>query len=147
MFEPSQLRRYFWSVFGVIGVVMLWAGIWEGLGGLPYLELPLVSLLVGIVMLSFSGFFNQQFSPLQEVEKSINKVLLVIHRHPRKHEFHVQYQDHLKKKSILLRLDKLSGIERGSFIVLSSKHEGETFIPIHRIKEVLHKGKSYWRPS
>ena len=142
----AEARRYFWSVFGVIGVVMVWAGIWEGLGGLPYLESPLLSLLLGSVMLLLAGFFNQTLNPLQAAERSVNRVLHLIKAHPKKHEFHLRYHDHLRKKAIQIRMDTFRGIEKGAFLVLHDPKKGEIFIPAHRVREILHKGKTYWKP-
>ena len=44
----EKIKQYFWFMFGIIGVVLFWAGVWEGIGGLPYLENPLISLIAGL---------------------------------------------------------------------------------------------------
>ena len=49
----SLVKKYFWSLFGVVGIVSFWAGIWEGIAGLPYIVNPLISLIVGITLLLF----------------------------------------------------------------------------------------------
>ena len=145
MINFSSLRHYFWSIFSVIGIVLLWAGIWEGIGGLPYIVNPIVSLVVGLILLSFSGIFKKEFDPLTEAEKSINSLIYNIRRHPHKHEFHISYHDHAKNKRILIHAKHLKGIEKGDFLVVADKKYGETFIPYHRIKEIFHKGKSLWK--
>ena len=69
-------KHYFWSLFSVIAVVFFWAGVWDGIGYLPYLENPLISLIVGIVILASSGLIFKEFNPMEETEKTviINKI-------------------------------------------------------------------------
>lgn len=145
MVHLYNIRGYFWGLFGVLGIVLFWAGIWDGIGGLPYISTPWISLAVGLALLSFSGLILKEFNPLSGMEKSANTVLHKVHRHPRKHEFHIKYFDKIKKEYILIKGDKLRGIEKETFLVLKEENGREIFIPMHRITEVLHQGKSYWK--
>ena len=63
-FQLYKLSRYFWAVLGVIGIVMFWAGTWDGLGSLPYLQNPLISFFVGLLILLVSGLIFKEFDPL-----------------------------------------------------------------------------------
>ncbi|MEK6845854.1 MAG: RNA repair domain-containing protein [Nanoarchaeota archaeon] len=145
MFIPTEkLKQYFWSIFGAIGIIAFWAGVWEGIGGLPYLENAGVSLVVGLVLLTFSGLFYKQFDPLGEVEKSVHKTLHFVHRHPQKEEFHIKYHDRMRKKEIILNLGELRNIEKG-FLVLVEKGKKESFIPIHRVTHISHREKTLWK--
>lgn len=137
-FQLYKLSRYFWAILGALGVVLFWAGIWDGVGTLPYLEHPLVSLIVGLTILGLSGLIFKEFDPLGK--KDSGKILAAhkVHRHPQKHLFHVRYFDKIKKSHILISATKLKKIEKEAFLVF--KHEGkEFFLPIHRVKEILHK--------
>lgn len=140
----EKLKNYFWSLFGAVGIIAFWAGVWEGIGGLPYLEMAWVSFLVGLVMLSLSGMIYKQFDVVEGVEKAVNNVLHKVHIHPRKEEFHVGYRDKIMKKDILLKADKLKRIEKG-FLVFVERGEKELFVPVHRINKVLHRGKIHWK--
>lgn len=133
-----------WSLFGAVGIIAFWAGVWEGLGGLPYIEKPWVSLIIGLVMLSVSGLIYKQFDAIEEMEKAVQEVMHKVHKHPQKHEFHIKYQDKMQHKEILMKADKLKSIEKG-FLVFLEKGGKEIFVPIHRITHVLHKGKTYWK--
>lgn len=140
-FQLYKLSRYFWAILGVIGVVLFWAGTWDGLGTLPYLENPIISLIVGLLILLTSGLIFKEFDPLGK--KDSGKILAAhkIHHHPDKHLFDVKYYDKVKKKHILISAAKLKRIEKESFLVF--KHEGqEFFLPIHRVKEILHNKKN-----
>ncbi|HLC91406.1 MAG TPA: hypothetical protein VJI15_06595 [Candidatus Nanoarchaeia archaeon] len=131
--------KYFWSLFGVVGVVLFWAGIWDGLGSLPYISNYWVSLIVGIAMLGSSGLFVKQFG----AEDTGNKQLLLLHhvsKHPFKHQFNINYYDKIQRKHLQVNASNLAKIEHDSFLVMRDKH-GETFIPIHRVKSVFHKNK------
>lgn len=136
------VKRYFWSIFGVVGVVAFWAGIWDGIGSLPYLSNPLISLAIGLLMLTFSGLIFKEFNPLKEAEESVMVILHKVHKHPLKHQFHIRYFDKIKKKPLLFQATKLKKLEK-AFLVL--EHEGkELFVPAHRVTEILHKKKRYW---
>ncbi len=144
MFIPQEkIKRYFWSIFGAIGIIAFWAGVWEGIGGLPYLEKSWVSLLVGLIFLTASGLIYRQFDPLGEVEKSVHKTLHLVHHHPQKEEFKVKYHDRMQKKEMFLNVRKLKNIEKG-FLVMIEIDGKEKFIPIHRVTHISHKGKTLW---
>ena len=55
MISGEDIKKYFWYLFGIMGVVFFWSGTWDGLGNLGPLVNPLVSLVVGVVLLSLSG--------------------------------------------------------------------------------------------
>ena len=133
------VTKYFWSLFGVVGVVLFWAGIWDGLGSLPYISNYLVSLAVGLVMLGSSGLFVKQFG---SEEGTTQQLLLLYHisKHPFKHQFRIRYYDKILRKHVHLNASKLAKIEHDSFLVMRDK-QGETFIPLKRVKNIFHKNK------
>ena len=97
------------------------------------------SLLTGIAMLLIGGLVRKA-DTVKKQELIARGILHGVHRHPQKHEFHIKYHDKIKKKDIVYRADKLDRIEKG-FLVFVEKGKEEGFIPIHRVTEVLHKGK------
>src|SRR3989344_1810387 len=107
----EDIKRYFWFLFGVLGIVFFWAGVWDGVGYLPYLINPLVSLIVGISILSISGLFLKEFDPLKEVDEAKTKVIHDVHTHPEKHLFHFKYADHEKKSHQLIPAKSFKRIE------------------------------------
>ena len=68
MITRETIKHYFWAIFGVIGIVLFWAGLWDGVGYLWYLSHPLVSLAAGIIILASSGLLLKEFDPLKEEE-------------------------------------------------------------------------------
>ncbi len=140
----EEWKRYFWYFFGTLGVVFFWAGVWDGfIGPGPYLSRPWVSALVGAAMLAFSGLLRKEAAdPLRAAEKQLHATLHKVRNHPQKHEFHIQYEDHLRRKKVLLKADRLQRIEKG-FLVLYGKGKEEMFVPIHRVINVFHKGKEF----
>ncbi|MBU1112137.1 MAG: DUF504 domain-containing protein, partial [Nanoarchaeota archaeon] len=138
-----KLKRYFWSLFGVIGVVALWAGVWDGVGYLPYLSNPLISLIVGLAILIFSGLIFKEFDPFADSDNAAALVLNKLKGHRRKNEFEMKYHDRMKNKHISINASKMKGLEK-SFVVFQSPHK-EIFIPLHRVKEITHKGKTHWK--
>src|SRR3989344_3979084 len=143
MITGNELKQYFWRLFGILGVVLFWAGLWDGVGSLPYLSNPLFSLVVCIVLFTLSGVIFKETSPLWSPLTGVNKVLKEVHNHPAKHEFQVKYEDQLKKKDFLVGAQWLKKIEK-DFLAFHDQQRKEVFIPINRIKEVLSQGKSHW---
>lgn len=144
MLTAEDLKKYFWYVFGLIGVVFFWAGVWDGLGRIhPLVSNPFVSLVIGITMLGLSGVIFKDANPLWEIEKPVKSEARKVHQHPLKHEFHFKYQDRVKNKELLLHAAKLKRIEK-DFLVFFDKGK-EVFIPLHRVTEILHKGKTHWK--
>ncbi|MBU0470360.1 MAG: DUF504 domain-containing protein [Nanoarchaeota archaeon] len=144
MFNFEKIKKYFWYLFGVMGVVFFWAGVWDGIGTLSYLQNPLISLIVGLVMLSLSGLIFKGTSPFWEKGDPVGAVLHKVHTHPKKHEFHIKYYDKIKKKLILLEAKKIKNIEKDTLVFLE-KGKKEVFIPFHRVEEILHKNKTHWK--
>lgn len=140
----ENLRHYFWALIGVIGIVLFWAGLWDGVGNLWFLQNPLVSLIAGLLILASSGLILKEFDPLKAEEQKASAALHTVHKHPQKHEFHIMFHDRLKKRDLLYEAEHLKQIEKG-FLIFVMKEGKEIFVPIHRVKEILRKGKSYWK--
>lgn len=143
MINFYKVKRYFWSLFGITGVVIFWVGIWDGIGTLPYLGDPLVSFVAGLIILIVSGLIFKELDPSSEAEKSVNVALGRLSGHPKKREFQVKYYDQVRNKHLVFKGDKLKSLEK-SFMILKSKKK-EIFIPVHRVKEITHRGKPHWK--
>lgn len=148
----EQDKHFLWSLFAAAGAILAWRGVWEGLyvffedvAGLPYLADPWVFLFVGLAMLTFSGMIFKEFDPLGGVEKSVNRMMHYVHNHPKREEYLVKYHDKEQKKNFSFRADKIRHIEKNTLVVEHPQGAKELFIPLHRVTEILHKGKTYWR--
>jgi len=105
---------------------------------------PLVSLGLGLFLFAISGFIFRGDNPFMEKENKVNSVLHHVHTHPRKGEFNVKYLDKISNKHITLEAKNLKRIENG-FLVFLDKGQKEIFVPVHRVREIIHQGKSFWR--
>ncbi len=137
----DDIKRYFWFLFGVIGVVFFWAGVWDGVGYLPYLESPWLSIIIGAVMLASSRKLFKEADPIKAAERKAHQVLHTVHTHPQRHLFHIKYHDKLQKQDVIINAAKIHKIEKEFLVLLENGRE--FFIPIHRVREILHKGKTY----
>ncbi len=144
MITGDTIKHYFWAILGVIGIVLFWAGLWDGIGYLWYLSNPLVSLVAGLIILASSGLLLKEFDPLKDEEKKTKEMLHKVHHHPQKQEFHIKIHDKLKKKDILLDAKHIKAIEK-NFLIFVKEEGKEIFVPLHRVIEVLQKGKSFWK--
>ena len=57
-------------------------------------------------------------------------------------DYSIGYWDNVDKKIVFIRFDEIKKIE-GNFLLL--KREEETYIPMHRIREVKKKDKIVWK--
>lgn len=122
------------------GVVFFWAGVWDGIGYLPYLESPWLSIVIGGAMLTLSQFIFKDPDPSQKMLRKTHAELHKVSKHPQKHQFHIKYYDKSKKKHFIIKGHQIQDIEKG-FILMYHKGK-EFFIPLHRIKEIFHQGKT-----
>ncbi len=142
----EQLRHYFWSIFGITGIVFFWAGLWDGVGYLPVIKNPLVSVIIGITIISISGSLYTWYDHLTSNRSSLNENLKKIYNHPEKYNFHIKYYDRTNNKHIKVKASLIKKIEKDILVLTHPTQNKEMFIPIHRIKEILYKGKT-WNQS
>ncbi len=144
MITKAQLKQYGMYFIGIAGVVFFWVGIWDGIGSLPYLANPLISIAIGVVMLSASLHIFRKKDPSELAERQLYAALQKVHTHERKHEFHIFYHDKLRRKQLHVPASRVAQVEK-EFLVLLEKGK-EIFIPFHRITEIKHKGKTFHKP-
>ena len=146
MILREQDKHFLWSLFVAIGVIFVWKGLWEGLYEIPYLGDSWVALSLGLSMLTFSGLIFKEFDPLGNLDKSIKKMLRIVVSHPHRQQFKLKYHDEHLKKDILINASEIASIEKQSIILKRGKGvKQEFFIPGHRVTEIVHQGKTFWR--
>ncbi|MFH1668569.1 MAG: RNA repair domain-containing protein [Candidatus Woesearchaeota archaeon] len=136
-------KHFLWSLFGAVGVILFWKGIWEGVGSLPLVENGWVSLFVGLAILTFSGMIFREFDPLGGLEKGALKILHSVHNHPQKHEFTIHYYDKVKKKNVEVKANYLKHIEKNNLSIHTK--DKEIFIPIHRVSAISRNDVVVWK--
>ena len=155
----EQDKHFLSSLYIAIAVIFTWKGIWDGLYEIPFLGdlscpsilgnlescTPLVFLFLGFAMLTISGVIFKEFDPLGGIQKAVNKTLHSVQTHQDKKNFQFKYYDKAQKKYVTIPAELVKKIEKGALVVVSPQQKQEIFIPIHRVTEVLYKGKSYWR--
>lgn len=154
----EQDKHFLSSLYIAIAIIFTWKGIWGGLYEIPFLGklncpsfigletcTPLVFLFLGFAMLTISGAIFKEFDPLGGIQKAVNKTLHSVNSHHDKKNFQFKYYDKEQKKYATIPATWVKKIEKGALVVVSPQQKQEVFIPIHRITEVLYKGKSYWR--
>lgn len=145
MILREQDKHFLASIYAAVAIIFAWKGLWEGLYEIPYIGDPFVFLFIGFAMLTFSGLIFQEFDPLGNIQKTSSRMLSKVQRHPRKKEFTIKYYDKKRKKHLRIPAEKIKKIEKGALIVKHPGKREEVFIPMHRVTEILHKGKKYWR--
>jgi len=154
----EQDKHFLSSLYIAIAIIFTWKGIWDGLYEIPFLGslscpsfisletcTPLVFLFLGFAMLTISGAIFKEFDPLGGIQKAVNKTLHSINIHHDKKNFQFKYYDKEQKKEVIIPALWIKKIEKGALVVVSPQQKQEMFIPLHRVTEVLYKGKRYWR--
>jgi len=141
--NSDMLKQYLWYLLGILGVVLFWAGMWDGIGNLSYLSNPLISLGAGVILLSCSKYLFPDNVPFLREKHPAEEIVKSIHQHPQKHLFHLKYDDHIQNKEMLINAKDIYKIEK-EFVIFKTL-EGELFLPLRRVKEILHQGKLHWK--
>ncbi len=154
----EQDRHFLWSLYSAIAIIFLWKGIWDAIYEIPFLGAlscpaslqmesctPFVFLFLGFLMLTLSGLIFREFDPLGGLEKGVAKTMRQVYHHPQRKEFAIKYHDKAQKKDWIIPATRIRSIEHNALVLKHHQKRQELFIPLHRIKEVLHHGKSYWR--
>ena len=81
MITREDAQRYFWYFFGVLGVVLFWAGVWDGIGQISFLKNPFFSLVVGLILLSVGGIIRKTDNVNQQELLTHNVLKAVSYTH------------------------------------------------------------------
>ncbi|MEW5896212.1 MAG: RNA repair domain-containing protein [Nanoarchaeota archaeon] len=143
----ARLKHYLLNLYEITGLILIWAGIWDGFGNIGILNNNLFSIFLAIVMLALIGiiFKKAQPLPLAVEHKKVHDVINKINRHPEKYTFSLRYRDQIRQKPVHLSAKNLHKIEK-DFIIFTEQGR-ELFIPVHRVGAVFHKGKLHWQPE
>jgi len=139
----EQDKHFLWSIYIAIGVILIWRGIWEGVYEIPHVN-AWTLLFLGLTMLTLSGIIFKEFDPLGGIEKSTHKIIHYVHNHPQSQQFQIKYYDKSLKKEFTFSAKEIKHLEKDAIIIKDNKNQ-EQFIPFHRITEITHQNKPYWR--
>src|SRR3989344_5995610 len=148
----EQDKHFLSSLYIAIAVILTWKGLWSCIYEIPFianLECNIlgpycgsfVFLFLGFSMLTLSGAIFKEFDPLGGIQKAVNKTLHSVQAHHDKKNFEFKYYDKAQKKDVKIPAPWVKKIEKGALVVVPPHQKQELFIPVHRVTEVLYKGK------
>lgn len=141
----EQDKHFLSALYSALAIILVWKGIWEGIYNIPYINDPFVFLFLGLALLTFSGLIFKEFDPLGTIQKAEEQVFRKVFHHPQRHQFQIKYHDKSTKKEVVIEAKHLLGMEKDSLVMALPGKKQEVFIPFHRVTEILHQGKQYWR--
>lgn len=144
MIMREQDRHFLWSLFGAVGLILFWRGVWELPAELPFNDLPWISLFIGLCILTLTGLVFREFDPLGGLEKSLSRTFRHINNSHDKENYLLIYHHPELKKNVEINGSRLRAVEK-EYLVFEDAKKKEFFIPFDHITEILHKGKLYWR--
>lgn len=50
-------HKIIFSLIGIVGIILVWRGVWTFFDNTPFLNDPVVSIIVGFLLVGFSGLF------------------------------------------------------------------------------------------
>ncbi|OGH19992.1 MAG: hypothetical protein A3D74_03800 [Candidatus Levybacteria bacterium RIFCSPHIGHO2_02_FULL_37_13] len=50
-------HKLIFSLIGIVGIILVWRGVWTFFDNAPLLNDPVVSIIVGFLLVAFSGLF------------------------------------------------------------------------------------------
>ena len=84
--------------------------------------------------------FYSSFIGMIPIKDLLNKIRWSKEENPK--DYSIGYWDNIDKKLVFISFNEIKKIE-GNFLLLD--REEETYIPVHRIKEVKKKDKIVWK--
>lgn len=137
-------KRYLAALVVLTGVVLFWRGVWDSLYMIPIIDNSLVSLFLGLLILTLSGVIFQEFDPLSKKIANTMEILNeIVSRKRKKEKYEIHYFDEKKNKAEIIAHEKIKKMEH-NFLVLEEK-DREIFIPVHRIEKIKENGKTIWK--
>ncbi|MEM4282518.1 MAG: RNA repair domain-containing protein [Candidatus Woesearchaeota archaeon] len=137
-------KAYLLILVYFVGVILIWRGIWEINDRIPILKSPYVSLFLGLLILTLTGYIFREFDPLaQRLNRLTRIVHTVVSDIKRGALATIHYYDEVHKKHKKIDPKSIMRVEHG-YIVTKDKC-GEHFVPMHRVTRIHHKGKIIWR--
>jgi hypothetical protein len=161
--SKEKLNKYFWYIFGVLGVVFFWAGLWDGSAQLQEiltekyydeaegptsplycLSSPFVFLVLGLILLAISGtIFRGSANPLWGEIDPIHTAVNEVWNHPSREEFIIHYYDNVQNKIMTAPAANLKEVEK-EFMVFVVNNQ-EIFVPFRRMKAIMRKNTVHWK--
>lgn len=59
----SKIKRFrlhhklIFALIGIIGIIMVWRGVWTLIDTTPFFNAPVISIILGLLLVVISGFF------------------------------------------------------------------------------------------
>jgi len=50
-------HKILFSLIGVVGIILVWRGVWNLVDTTPFFNAPVISIIVGFLLVALSGFF------------------------------------------------------------------------------------------
>lgn len=140
----EQDKAFLMSLAYAAGIIIFWRGIWNTVDLIPILNNPLVSLFLGLAILSLTGWIYTQFDAFSlHTNKLMNMLTQVLHDEQKGIHHFLSYFDEVKNQHRKIPMSKVRKVEQTHVVI----EEGgrEFFVPIHRISAVHNGNKMIWQ--
>lgn len=133
-------KQFLTALLYATGIILFWRGVWEVSEEIPLLKTPLLSLALGLLIITLTGYLYREFDPISRRMHRVGRLLNdIISRSKRGEPHTIYYYDEVAKDHHELKPHQIKKIEHDFLIFEEKGHE--VFIPTHRITRI-HKGKN-----
>ena len=138
-------KHFLLALLVVTGVVFFWRGAWEIMDITPIIENPFVSLFIGMLIMTLSGVIYREFLPEEEPFVHALEEIERVFAWPRakRTRYLIRYYDDIAKRMFELRHVDIENVEFGNLVL--ERAGREVFIPMQRVRELVHEGKVVWK--
>jgi len=141
----SKDKKYLTALLGATGVIIFWRGLWEGADLIPIVKEPIVSIFIGLAILTFTGVIYEEFYKVEmHVQRGSEALGKIWKRLKKQKDYKIHYLDSITSKVHSFKCSDVVDIENDYVIIKHKKKE--FFIPMKRVHAVKHKsGKVVWK--
>ena len=50
-------HKIIFSLIGIVGIILVWRGVWTLIDATPFFNTPVISIVLGFLLVAISGFF------------------------------------------------------------------------------------------
>ena len=138
-------KHFFLALTAVTGAVFFWRGLWELINAIPVLNEPLMSVAVGLLIMTLTGVIYRE--GVSE-EESTTEIADIIHAVFKKADLHrkttiIHYRDNVTGKLHTIAHAELRGVEHNYLIL--EKGKKEFFVPLQRVELIKQNGAMLWK--
>jgi hypothetical protein len=139
----ENIKRYFQVLVYLTGIIIFWRGLWDLAAQTPYIENPYVSMVVGLLILTLSGYIYYEAAFMRKGTHRYNTLKAAVEQARGEKGWTLKYYDDLSEEDKTVRATYIHKIEKSTIVL--RKGNREEFVPLHRLTLIKDKNRIVWK--